>query len=117
MAGIRGSTGCINHPGVEAVARCRQCGKPVCGACVVIVLSGKFCGEECRERYENFLERAQKLDVKKGFRAGMFARFRRLVMRAVVIAAALLLLGTVLTYFNILEIPFLRLIIDQFANR
>lgn len=116
MATIRGNTGCVNHPAVEAVARCRQCGRPACGACVVIDLSGKFCCDECRDKYAKFMERAQEFELKRGVRVGIFTRLKRLLLRAVVLAAGLSLLGFLLTYLDILDIPFFRSLIDRFVN-
>ncbi len=114
MADIRGATGCINHPGVEAVARCRQCGKPVCGACVVIGPSGKFCSESCRDQHQRFIERARELDLKKGRGIGLFKRLKRRTVKVVMFALAILMLATVLTYLNILDIPVLRDVINRF---
>ena len=114
MVGIRSSTGCVNHPGIEAVARCRQCGKPVCGSCVVIGVTGKFCSEDCREKHAHFVESAQKLELEKGVRAGLFTRLKRWTVKLVMFAVALVSLGLVLTYLNILDIPFLRAIIERF---
>ncbi len=53
------ASGCINHPGMEAVARCKMCGKPVCGACVEKGPTGAFCSTVCRDKHEAFVQRAQ----------------------------------------------------------
>lgn len=57
-------SGCINHSAVEAVARCKQCGKPVCGQCVVRGPTGNFCCEPCQQKNELFAKKAQDLDRK-----------------------------------------------------
>ena len=107
MPDVRGHAMCINHPGLEAVARCPQCAKPVCGTCVVIGPTGKFCSEPCRELHEHFVERAQKLDVRHGRGAGLFSKLKRLTVKLVVFALAILTLATVVTYFDIVDIPIL----------
>lgn len=75
-------SGCLNHPAIEAVARCRQCGKPVCGKCVIKAQNGMFCCEECREKYTEFTQRAQKLDEReKATVKPFFFKVRRLLLR------------------------------------
>ncbi len=110
----RPNTGCINHPGIESVARCRQCGKPVCGTCVVIGPLGKFCDESCRDRHAHFINNAQKQDLERGMRFGMITRVRRLVTKLFMYAIAIGGLGLVLTFFKILEIPLFRDILNRF---
>lgn len=95
MAGL-GSV-CINHPGVEAVGRCKQCGKPFCNACKVSGPTGFFCSAECKQKHEVFVQRAQQLDSKKG---GLgFGRLMRrgigLIMVILIIAIALGVFGTI----------------------
>ena len=38
---------CLNHPNVEAVAKCCTCGKPLCAECVLIFDNQKYCSEAC----------------------------------------------------------------------
>ncbi len=94
-------TGCINHPGVEAVARCRQCATPVCNACVVAGPTGRFCSFECREKHEKFVKDAQGCELGKRPRGGFSRTLRSLVSSAVVLAAVLLALGVVCTFFEV----------------
>ncbi len=55
-------SGCINHPSIEAVGRCKQCGKPFCSTCEIPGPTGKFCSDPCKQRHEVFVKRAAKLD-------------------------------------------------------
>jgi hypothetical protein len=45
---------CINHDYRDAVGRCRQCHKPLCGECQLVTEEGVFCGEECYEKAKAF---------------------------------------------------------------
>jgi hypothetical protein len=94
------ASGCINHPGVEAVARCKQCGKPVCGACVVTGPTGRFCSEACKEKHEKFVSRAQALQ-RTSRSAGTLTKLRRLLIKLVILLAAIVALGFVVVYFEI----------------
>lgn len=38
---------CLNHPDVNAVAKCAACGKPLCADCVMICDNQKYCSEAC----------------------------------------------------------------------
>ncbi len=94
-------TGCINHPGIEAIARCRQCATPVCNGCVVAGPTGRFCSFECREKHEQFTRDAQGCEL-AGKRGGGFTRtLRKMVGRVVVLAAALFVLGVVCSMFEV----------------
>jgi hypothetical protein len=93
-------SGCINHPGVEAVARCKQCGKPVCASCVVKGPTGQFCGEACKDRHEKFISRAQ--DLQRNSRpAGTLKKIRILLIKLVILIAALAALGYAALQFDI----------------
>lgn len=85
-------SGCINHPGVEATVRCKQCAKPVCGSCVVTGPTGRFCSIECRDRHEAFVKRARELkDAPR--RSHWLRNLRRFAVRAVLSAAGLAAAG------------------------
>ncbi|HOZ48029.1 MAG TPA: hypothetical protein PLO37_24190 [Candidatus Hydrogenedentes bacterium] len=105
MGAVRGSTSCVNHPGIEAVARCKQCGKPVCGICVVAGATGQFCSEECREKHQEFVKRAQQLDLKKSRSVGLVHRLTRWVGKLVVLALLLLFVAALVTFFTDIRIP------------
>jgi len=93
-------SGCINHPGVEAVARCKQCGKPVCSSCVVKGPTGLFCGEPCKDRHEKFISRAQELH-RTSRSTGTFQKLKIALMKLVILLVAIILLGFVMVYFNV----------------
>ena len=38
---------CLNHPDVNAAAKCAACGKPLCAECVMIFDNQKYCSEAC----------------------------------------------------------------------
>ena len=53
---------CLNHPGFEATARCKQCNKPICNTCQTKGPTGIFCSEECKEKHEAFIKRAHQIE-------------------------------------------------------
>lgn len=94
-------SGCINHPGVEAAARCKQCGKPVCNACVIPAPSGSFCSELCRDKHAEFVERAQKYEASRKTSHGLGFRLKKLAIKLVVVIILLVGIAVVLTYLDI----------------
>ncbi|MDZ4857395.1 MAG: hypothetical protein SGI88_00310 [Candidatus Hydrogenedentes bacterium] len=91
---------CVNHPGVESVGRCKQCGKPFCNACKVQGPTGYFCSAECKQKHETFVKRAQELDVKKrGIGVGYF--LGRIMGLAVALLVIAIILGVVGTIFQV----------------
>jgi len=95
-------SGCINHPGVEALARCKQCGKPVCGACVVSGPAGNFCSEGCKEKFQTFMSKAQHLDGRA--RSSVLVKLRKLAGGLIVLAAVCAAVGAIA---SAVEIPVL----------
>lgn len=96
-------SGCINHPGVEAVTRCKQCSRPVCGACIESGPTGHFCSTTCRDKHQAFYLRAQQLDGKGRGSTGL--KLRKLIawlITAVVVCAVLGLIAT-LVYIPVLS--------------
>ncbi|MCX8064521.1 MAG: hypothetical protein N3G21_05035 [Candidatus Hydrogenedentes bacterium] len=93
---------CINHPAVSATARCKQCGKPLCPACVVSSPLGTFCSEVCRERFEGFTKRVQEID-QRSTRAkwNVSVYVRKILSFLLSIIVVLVLVGVVGTIFNI----------------
>ena len=96
---------CINHPGIEAAIRCKQCGTPVCAGCKVGGPTGNFCGETCRDKHEQFVRRAQELEQRRPTAARLY-KLRRFAVRLIVLAVLVLFIALVLTYFGI-EVPYL----------
>lgn len=93
--------GCINHPGIEAVGRCRQCSKPVCKQCGVISTTGMYCSEVCRDKHEQFMKRAQALELDKRPKKNTLQTLRSVFGVLVILAVLLLAVGLVSTIFYI----------------
>lgn len=92
-------SGCINHPGKEAVNRCKQCGAPTCHNCTVMGPTGKFCSENCRSIHEAFIRGAQTTASKAP--SLFFVKFRKFAGSILALAAVLLAAGVVGTVFYI----------------
>ena len=90
---------CINHPGKEALNRCKQCGAPTCHKCTVPGPTGKFCSENCRSIHEAFIQRAQALQSKAPGTG--FLKIRKTLGSLLFVAAVLLAAGVVGTVFYI----------------
>lgn len=93
---------CINHPGVEATVRCKQCGRPVCDACVVTGPTGRFCSQPCKQKHEAFYQKAQGMDGKA--RSSFFIKLKGLLSGVIILVAVLAAVGVVAT---VVEIPLL----------
>jgi len=97
------ASGCINHPGIEAIGRCKQCGKPYCGTCQIVGPTGKFCSEQCKTNHEVFTQRAQQLDtMKKSSTVG--AKLFILAKKLIVFAIAALIIAVVLAFLGV-QVP------------
>ena len=103
------SSGCINHPGVDASARCKQCNKPVCGACTIKAPTGNFCSMECKDKYETFVQRAAQVEsMRKPGKLGKM--LKGLIGKLIVIAILLLGLGIL---GALVDIPVLSGLVDK----
>ena len=103
------SSGCINHPGVEAVARCKQCGKPVCGMCVKKGPTGNFCSDGCRDQYATFIERAADFDA-RGRKSGWVRKLRTVFVKLILLVLGLAVLVFLGAQF---DVPVLSAISDK----
>lgn len=87
--------GCFNHPGTEAMGRCRQCSKPICKECGFVTPAGMYCSNECRDKHEDFMKRATDVDLskrqKRSLRARLGSVFSFVVVLVVLFFGALLL--------------------------
>jgi len=92
-------SGCINHPGIEATHRCKQCNKPVCDACVVPGPTGRFCSTACKEKHEAFTRQAQRMEGRA--RSGLFVKLRKLAGALLLVLAVCLALGVIGTVFTV----------------
>jgi hypothetical protein len=62
--------------------------------------TGQFCGEECKERHEKFVSRAQELQrTSRGI--GVFTRIKSALIKFAVTIVAVAFLGFFAVYFNI----------------
>jgi hypothetical protein len=89
---------CLNHPGIEAVGRCKQCGKPYCSACKIAGPTGLFCSDACKQKHEAFVQRAQQLESRKA-PLNILAKIRKLIGKILVLLillAFLVVVGIVL---------------------
>jgi len=93
-------SGCVNHPGVEAVARCKACRKPVCATCVVTGPTGQFCSETCREKHEAYVKRARDLD-RTSRRTGDLAKVRRLLIKLVILVVGVGALAWICLFLDV----------------
>jgi len=93
-------SGCINHPGIEAKGRCKQCGTPFCSTCEVKSAGGRFCSTVCRDKYEQFAARARQLD-RHPPRGGILMRLRIFLLKLAVLAVAIGAILFGLAYFNL----------------
>lgn len=109
------ASGCINHPGVEAVGRCKRCGKPFCGTCRITGPTGNFCSEDCKVTHEQFTERAQKLD-NMSRKSGLGRRLWYLGRKVLVFAVVILVLTVVLSFLGI-RVPVVSDLIGNLLNR
>ena len=98
-------SGCINHPSIESVGRCKQCGKPFCGTCEILGPTGKFCSDPCKQRHEVFVKRASKLDDMRRT-SGVFGKLMDRLKKLAVFAAAILIVAVVVHFFGV-EVPVL----------
>ncbi len=102
MAGTLG--GCVNHPGIEAVVRCRQCGKALCKTCVVPGQTGTFCSVPCRDKHQAFVNEARDTEVRKGGGGNTLLRLRKFLGGLIVFVAVVVALLVVASF---VEIPVL----------
>ncbi len=109
------ASGCINHPGIEAVGRCKQCGRPYCGSCKVQGPTGYFCSDACKGSHEKFTERAQRLD-KMSRTGGLTVRLMGLLKKAVFWSVLALVAAGVATYFGF-NVPVLGEFLKGIVNR
>jgi hypothetical protein len=106
---------CINHPSVEAVGRCKQCGKPFCSACAISGPTGKFCSDSCKEKHQAFIQRAQQLE-RSSVGAGFLLKVRRMVVKVAIWAAVILVVVFLLAKFNVYDVPILAKLMRQYIG-
>ena len=80
------STRCLNHPERTAVARCKQCHKPLCERCVKKMPGGVYCSDECYQKMGDFQDRVKDLDEQRGRRTPLGKLVKWAIILAVVVA-------------------------------
>lgn len=86
---IKGSV-CLNHPNVEAVARCATCSKPVCGECAQVHDGGTYCSQLCYDnakRTSIMVEDVERRKAKANFRRRLKMIINLLILAAIIGAA------------------------------
>ena len=82
---IKGSV-CLNHPNVEAVARCATCSKPVCGECAQVHDGGTYCSQLCHDNAKRtgmMIEDVERRKAKANFRRRLKMIINLLVLAAI----------------------------------
>jgi hypothetical protein len=77
---------CLNHPDRTAVARCKQCHKPLCPRCVQKKAGGVYCSDECYEKMGSFQDRVEVLDEQRKAGLSVGKLVTRLVVLAIIVA-------------------------------
>ena len=106
---------CVNHSAVEAVARCKTCRKPVCATCVVGGATGQFCSEECKEKHEQFIQRAQQLERAPKPRPAWIHKSWIFFVRFVILAVIVIVAAVVADLFADIRVPFVSDILHRFV--
>jgi hypothetical protein len=92
-------TGCIHHPNMQAINRCKQCTVPTCHKCTVVGPTGKFCSENCKNIHEAFIRRSQELNTRAS--STFFVKLRSRVATLLFIVVVMFAAGVVGTVFYI----------------
>lgn len=110
--------GCINHPGVEAMGRCRQCSKPVCKQCGFVTSTGMYCSEACQDKHQDFMKRAVDVDVdlNKRQRRSLRQKFGGLVTFLVIVAVVILGLGLLSIFVHIPYLSYWTITVRTFLG-
>ncbi len=84
---------CINHPHVDATARCKQCGKPLCDDCKILGPTGYFCSDACKDQHQRFTERVEAMDRREPAPGKWRLKLRKFMVKGAVLALALIVLA------------------------
>ena len=98
------SSTCIQHPGFQAIGRCKQCGKPFCSQCEIKGPTGVFCCAKCKVDHETFTQRAAQLDTmtkKSSIVSKLIGGLKTLIGLAILAG----LIGLILHYALQIEVP------------
>jgi len=84
---------CFFHTGRPSVARCRQCGKPVCAECRTVTADGVYCGAECAAKGAGFARRSEEMDARPKTASGLVWTLLRAALAVAVLLVAWRLAG------------------------
>ena len=101
-------TYCYRHPERETALRCRQCDRPICGACAQMTSVGQLC-PECRRERRPSNYKVSTADVLIGGLVALFA--------SALVALPLLLFGGRIGFFGIFLIFMVGPAIAEFIVR
>ncbi|HYG78595.1 MAG TPA: hypothetical protein VEK08_26585 [Planctomycetota bacterium] len=99
---------CVNHPNIQAEARCACCHKPVCGACVLRQGSSTFCSEKCIENAARF-----NASFRPDRGPGFFGTIKNMIVSLVGLAAVLAIIAVLCA--KVLNIPFFVNLLKKFG--
>jgi hypothetical protein len=102
------------EPDDVVVAQCAQCGGPVTERDKVVVSEGPFCSMECREQYEEYLQRLEEAEGRP--KPGWSLRYtvRRLIRFVILLALVLVLVGFFAVTFDIPHVtPFYERLLES----
>ena len=94
---------CIQHPGFQAVGRCKQCGKPFCSQCEVHGPIGIFCSTPCKNANEVFVQRAAQLDSMSK-KTSIIFKLISSVKSLIALVILIIMLGVIAHYFEV-DVP------------
>jgi hypothetical protein len=89
---------CYKHPNVPGVAKCTNCGRPICRACIKQVQGAIFCGDACASRAASEADKVHEKLKKDVWQGGSIFGF--LLKLALVAAAAI----AAAEYFKIIDL-------------
>ncbi len=79
---------CINHPEIYAEVRCKKCNTPLCRDCCIVEEGITFCNLDCYQDFLDFRRRKDQISGKKGPAIDYGKWISRLIILAIVGAAA-----------------------------
>ena len=74
---------CFYHTGRPSVARCKQCGRPLCGECRIVGAGGIFCIQKCLDSFSVFAQRAEEIEAKRTKPSGVKSLIKLIIFLAV----------------------------------
>ncbi|MBN2312210.1 MAG: hypothetical protein JXR94_24740 [Candidatus Hydrogenedentes bacterium] len=97
---------------LDAIGRCKQCGARVTEFDKVTGPTGMFCSQECRQKHEAFIQRAEALHAthKKSYLGMVRALFRHFLGK---VLALLVLLAFVAILATVFDLPVISDMVEK----